>query len=116
MANETQNLKDETLAQLEALRSTLASDSWQIRMMSADADQKQQNSDLEILTDARIAQLENAQLERIQNQIDADAAQLSSAIAGMKDALSGIEEVGKVLSAASTLLKVAGRIMALMAR
>jgi hypothetical protein len=115
MANDSPNLKDETLAQLEALRSTLTSDSWEIQMMSADADQKQQNSDLEILTDARIAQLENAQLDRIQEQIDANSAELSSAIAGVKDALGDIQEVSKVLSAAATLLKVAGRMIALMA-
>jgi hypothetical protein len=85
-------------------------------MMSADADQKQQNSDLEILADARIAQLEDAQFERIQDQIDANAAQLTNAIAGMKDALGSIQDVGKVLTAASTLLKVVGKVVALMAR
>jgi uncharacterized Fe-S cluster-containing radical SAM superfamily enzyme len=116
MANGTGNLKDETLAQLEALRSTLTSEAWQIQMMSADADQKQQTSDLEILTDARIAQLEDAQLDRIQEQIDANAPQLNDAIAGMKDALGSIQDVGKVLTAATTLLKVVGRVVALMAR
>lgn len=116
MANGTANLKDETLAQLEALRSTLTSDNWQIQMMTASADQKQQNSDLEILTDARIAQLEDVQLERIQEQIDANAAQLSDAIASMKDALGSIQDVGKVLAAASTLLTVVGKVIALMAR
>jgi hypothetical protein len=116
MPNGTANLKDETLAQLQALRSTLTSDDWQIQMMSASADQKQQNSDLEILTDARIAQLEDVQLDRIQEHIDANAAQLSDAIAGMKDALGSIQDVGKVLAAASTFLTVAGKVIALMAR
>jgi hypothetical protein len=116
MTNDSPNLKDETLAELEALRGTLTSDGWQIRMMSADADQKQQNSDLEILTDARIAQLENAQLDKIQEQIDANSAALSSAISGVKDALGDVQDVGKVLSAATTLLKVVGRVIALMAR
>lgn len=116
MTNDSPNLKDETLAQLEALRGTLTSNSWQIQMMSADADQKQQNSDLEILTDARIAQLENAQLDRIQDQIDANSADLSSAIADLKDALGDIQDVGKVLSAATTLLNIVGRVIALMAR
>jgi hypothetical protein len=116
MVNGTGNLKDETLAQLEALRSALTSDDWQIQMMGADADQKQQSSDLEILADARIAQLEDAQLDRIQQQIDANAPQLNDAIAGMKDALGSIQDIGKVLTAAGTLLKVVGRIVALMAR
>jgi 2C-methyl-D-erythritol 2,4-cyclodiphosphate synthase len=116
MASQNQNLKDETLAQLEALRGMLTSDTWQIQMMSADPDQKQQNSDVEILVDARIAQLEDAQLGQIQAQIDANAPQLSDAIAGMKDALGSIQEIGKVLTAATTLLKVVGRVVALMAR
>jgi uncharacterized Fe-S cluster-containing radical SAM superfamily enzyme len=116
MVNGSQNLKNETLAQLEALRSALTSDAWQIQMMSADADQKQQNSDLEILTDARIAQLEDAQLDRMQEQIDANAPELTDAIAGMKAALGSIHDVGKVLSAASTLLKVVGTVLALIAR
>ena len=116
MGNDISNLKDETLAQLQALRSTLTSDQWQIQMMSASAEQKQQNSDLQILADARIAQLEDVQLDRIEQQIDANAAQLSDAIAGLKDALGDIQDIGKVLSAATTLLKIVGKVVALMAR
>jgi uncharacterized Fe-S cluster-containing radical SAM superfamily enzyme len=116
MASDSANLRDQTLAQLEALRSTLTSDQWQIQMMSASAEQKQQNSDLQILADARIAQLEDVQLDRIETQIDANAAQLSDAIAGVKDALSDIQEIGKVLSAATTMLKIVGKVVALMAR
>jgi uncharacterized Fe-S cluster-containing radical SAM superfamily enzyme len=116
MASDSANLKNDTLAQLEALRSTLTSDQWQIQMMSASAEQKQQNSDLQILADARIAQLEDVQLDRIETQIDANAAQLSDAIAGVKDALSDIQDIGKVLSAATTMLKIVGKVVALMAR
>jgi hypothetical protein len=68
MANAFQDLKNKTLAQLEALRTTLASADWQIQMMSASPEQKQQNSDLRILADARIAQLEDVQLAEIQKQ------------------------------------------------
>jgi hypothetical protein len=112
MAIDPEQLKGETLTQLEALRGTLASTGWQIRMMSASAEQKQQNSDVRILADARIAQLADVQLDRIQQQIDADAPALSEAIAGVQDALSDIQDVDKVLAAATSLLKVVGKVLA----
>ncbi|MGH6897004.1 MAG: hypothetical protein ACREJ5_10715 [Geminicoccaceae bacterium] len=112
MANGTQDLKDQTLAQLEALRTTLTSTEWQIQMMSASPEQKQQNSDVQILADARIAQLEDVQLADLQKQIDADAPELSDAIAVMQDALTHLQDVAKVLAAASTLLKVVGKVFA----
>jgi hypothetical protein len=112
MANDSQDLKDRTLAQLEALRTTLTSTEWQIQMMSANPEQKQQNSDVRILADARIAQLEDVQLAGIQKQIDADAPELSDAIAGVQDALGHLQDVTKVLAAATTLLKVVGKVLA----
>jgi hypothetical protein len=112
MAIDPAQLKGETLTQLEALRGTLDSTGWQIRMMSASAEQKQQNSDVRILAAARIAQLEDVQLGRIQQQIDADAPALSEAIAGVQDALSDIQDVDKVLAAATSLLKVVGKVLA----
>jgi hypothetical protein len=115
MANATQDLKNATLAQLEALRSRLASADWQIQMMSASPEQKQENSDVRILADARIAQLEDLQLDRIQEQIDANAAALNDAIAGVQDALGDIQDVTKVLGAATTLLKVVGKVLAAIA-
>lgn len=115
MADACQDLKNETLAQLEALRSTLASPEWQIRMMSAGAEQKQQNSDLRILTDARIAQLEDVQLDQIREQIDANAAELNDAIAGVREVIGDLQEVTKVLAAATTFLKVVGKVLAAIA-
>jgi len=115
MADACQDLKNKTLAQLEALRSTLASADWQIRMMSASPEQKQQNSDLRILADARIAQLEDVQLDQIQEQIDANAAALNDAIAGVQHALGDLQDVAKVLAAATTLLKVVGKVLAAIA-
>jgi hypothetical protein len=115
MANACDDLKNATLSQLEALRSTLASDDWQIKMMSASAEQKQENSDLRILADARIAQLEDVQLDRIQEQIDANAAALNDAIAGVQGALGDLQDVTKVLAAATTLLKVVGKVLAAIA-
>jgi hypothetical protein len=115
MANATQDLKDATLAQLEALRSRLASADWQIQMMSASPEQKQENSDVRILADARIAQLEDLQLDKIQEQIDADAAALNDAIAGVQDALGDLQDVTKVLTAATKLLKVVGKVLAAIA-
>jgi len=115
MANATQNLKDQTLAQLEALRSTLTSTDWQIQMMSASGEQKQQNSDVRILADARIAQLEDIQLDRIQEQIDANAAALNDAIAGVQGALTDLQNVAKVLAAATSLLKVVSKVLAAIA-
>ena len=115
MANATQDLKDQTLAQLEALRSTLTSPDWQIQMMSASAEQKQQNSDVRILADARIAQLEDVQLDRIQEQIDANAAALNDAIAGVQGALTDLQDVAKVLAAATSLLKMVGKVLAAIA-
>ena len=112
MADGTQGLKDETLAQLETLRATLTSPQWQIQMMSASAEQKLQNSDLRILADARIAQLEDLQLDRIQEQIDANAAELNYAIASVQNAMSHLQDVTKVLAAATTLLKVVGKVLA----
>jgi hypothetical protein len=112
MAIPTQDLRNQTLAQLEALRSTLASADWQIRMMGASAEQKQENSDVRILADARIAQLEDLQLDRIEAQIDANAAALNGAIAGVQDALGDLQDVPKVLAAATALLKVVGRVLA----
>ena len=112
MANDSQDLKDRTLAQLEALRTTLTSTEWQIRMMSASPEQKQQNSDVRILADARIAQLEDVQLAGIQKQIDADAPELSDAIAGVQDALGHLQDITKVLAAATALLKVVGKVLA----
>jgi 2C-methyl-D-erythritol 2,4-cyclodiphosphate synthase len=112
MADSTQELKDKTLAQLEALRSTLASTDWQIKMMSASPEQKQQSSDVRILADARIAQLENVLLGEIDQQIDADAPALNDAIAGMQSALGDLKDAAKVLAAASALLKIVGRVLA----
>jgi hypothetical protein len=115
MVNATQNLKDETLAQLQALRSKLTSDAWQIQIMSASAEQQQQNSDLRILASARIAQLEDVQFAQIEEQIDANAPQLSDAIAGVQNALTDLQDVGKVLTAATTFLKVVGKVLAAVA-
>jgi hypothetical protein len=112
MANGSQDLKDKTLAQLEALRTALTSTDWEVEMMSASPEQKQQNSDVRILADARIAQLEDVQLAQIQDEIDADAGALNDAIDGVQDALSDLQDVAKILAAASTLLKVVGRILA----
>jgi beta-phosphoglucomutase-like phosphatase (HAD superfamily) len=112
MASGSQDLKDKTLGQLEALRTALTSTDWEVEMMSASPEQKQQNSDVRILADARIAQLENVQLAQIEDEIDADAATLSDAIDGVQDALSDLQDVAKVLAAASTLLKVVGRVLA----
>jgi hypothetical protein len=111
MANDSQDLKDRTLAQLEALRTALASTEWQIQMMSASPEQQQHNSDLRILADARIAQLEDVQLAGIQKQIDADAPELSDAIAGVQDALGDLQDVAKVLAAATTLLQAVGKVL-----
>lgn len=115
MANSTTDLKDKTLTQLQALRSKLASADWQIQMMDASAAEQGQNSDLRILLDARIAQLENAQFADIQKRIDARRAPLSDAIAGVQGALTDIKDVAKVLAATSALLKVVGQVLAAVA-
>ncbi len=115
MANSTPDLKDKTLAQLQALRSKLTSADWQIQMMDASAAEQGQNSDLRILLDARIAQLENVQLAQIQKSIDASQAPLNAAIAGIQSALTDIKDVGKVLATASELLKVVGQVLAAVA-
>lgn len=116
MANGTAELKEKTLAQLEALRSKLTSPDWQIQMTSESAAEQGQNSDLLILLDARIAQLDDVQFAQIQKSIDACRADLSDAIAGVQKALTDINDVSKVLAAASTLLKVVGQVVALVAR
>lgn len=116
MANGTEDLKDETLAQLEALRSKLTSTDWQMQTMSSSAAEQGQNSDLLILLDARIAQLEDVQFAQIQKSIDACRAELNDAIAGVQNALTDIKDVGKVLAAASALLKVVGQVLAVVAR
>jgi hypothetical protein len=84
-------------------------------MMSASAEQKQENSDARILADARIAQLEDLQLGRIEAQIDANAAALNDAIAGVQDALGDLQDVPKILAAATTFLKVVGKVLAAIA-
>ena len=71
MANDTEDLKDKTLAQLDALRTKLTSADWQTQVMSCSAAQQGQNADLLILLDARIAQLEDVQFAQIQKNIDA---------------------------------------------
>jgi hypothetical protein len=65
MANDTEDLKGKTLAQLEALRTKLTSADWQTQMMSCTASEQGQNADLLILLDARIAQLEDAQFAQM---------------------------------------------------
>jgi molybdenum cofactor biosynthesis enzyme MoaA len=116
MTNGTAELKDKSLAQLEALRSRLTSPEWQIRIVGESAQEQGQNSDLLILLDARIAQLEDVQLAQIQKSIDACRAELNDAIAGVREALSDIEDLSKVLAAGNALLKVVGRILAVVAR
>ena len=116
MANGTEDLKDQTLAQLEALRTKLTSPDWQMQMMSCSVAEQGQNSDLLILLDARIAQLEDAQLAQIQQNIDACRAELDDAIAGVQNALTDIKDAGKVLAAASALLKVVGQVLTMVAR
>src|SRR5262245_32903207 len=116
MTNGTGDLKDETLAQLEALRSKLTSADWQMQMLSCSAAERGQNSDLLILLDARIAQLDDVQLTQIQKNIDTCQAELDDAIASVQEALTDIKDVGKVLAAASTLLNVVGQVVALVAR
>ena len=117
MGNDISNLKDETLAQLQALRSTLTSDQWQIQMMSASAEQKQQNSDLQNprRRPHRPARGRSARPDRAADRRERGR-KLSDAIAGLKDALGDIQDIGKVLSAATTLLKIVGKVVALMAR
>ena len=116
MVNGTEDLKDQTLAQLEALRSKLTSTDWQMQMMSSSAAEQGENSDLLILLDARIAQLEDVQLAQIQGSIDACGAELNEAIGGVQSALADIKDVGKVLAAASAFLKVVGQVLAVVAR
>jgi hypothetical protein len=115
MANDTEDLKGKTLAQLDALRTKLTSADWQTRVMSCSAAQQGQNADLLILLDARIAQLENVQFAQIQKNIDACQAELNDAIAGVQNALTDINDVGQVLAAASGLLTVVGRVLAVAA-
>jgi hypothetical protein len=115
VANSTPDLKDRTLAQLQALRSKLTSADWQIQMMDASAAEQGQNSDLRILLDARIAQLENVQLALIQKSIDASQTPLNAAIAGVQGALTDIKDVAKVLAAADAFLKVVGQVLAAVA-
>jgi hypothetical protein len=116
MANGTAELKDKTLGQLEALRSKLTSPDWQIQMMSESAAEQGQNSDLLILLDARIAQLDNVQFTQIQKRIDACRAELDDAIAGVQKALTDIRDVSKVLAAANALLKVVGQVLTFVTR
>jgi len=112
MVNDTEDLKGKTLAQLEALRTQLTSADWQLQMMSCSVTQQGQNSDLLILLDARIAQLENAQFAQIQRNIDARQVELNDAISGVQNAISDIGDVGQVLAAASALLTVVGQVLA----
>ena len=112
MVNGTEDLKGKTLAQLDALRTQLTSADWQLQMMSCSVTQQGQNSDLLILLDARIAQLENAQFAQIQRNIDACQVELNDAISGVENAISDIGDVGQVLAAASALLKVVGQVLA----
>ena len=115
MVNDTEDLKGKTLAQLEALRTKLTSAEWQMQMMNCSAAEQGQNSNLLILLDARIAQLENVQFAQIQQNIDACQAELNDAIAGVQNALTDINDVGKVLATASTLLTVVGQVLAVAA-
>ena len=115
MANDTEGLKGKTLAQLDALRTKLASADWQTQVMSCSAAQQGQNADLLILLDARIAQLEDVQFAQIQQNIDACQAELNDAIAGVQNALTDINDVGKVLAATSGLLTVVGQVLAVAA-
>jgi hypothetical protein len=116
MANGTADLKDQTLAQLEAVRSKLTSADWQLQMMNESAAEQGQNSDLLILLDARIAQLDDVQLAQVAKGIDSRRAELNSAIAGVQAALTDIKDVSKVLAAASALLKVVGQVLSFVAR
>jgi aminopeptidase N len=115
MVDDTEDLKGKTLAQLEALRTKLTSADWQMQMMSCSAAEQGQNSNLLILLDARIAQLENVQFAQIQQNIDACQAELNDAIAGVQNALTDINDVGKVLATASALLTVVGQVLAVAA-
>jgi hypothetical protein len=107
-----QQLQGKTLAQLQALRATLASTNWRIQMLSASAEERQQDSDLRILCDARIAQLENVQFSQIRDQMVANETELNQATDEMADALNDIDDVGKVLTTATTFLKVVAKVMA----
>jgi hypothetical protein len=110
------DLKDQTLAQLEALRSKLTSADWQMQMMHESAAAQGQNSDLLILLDARIAQLDDVQLAQIQKNIGSCRTELDNAIAGVQKALADIADVSKVLAAGSALLKVVGQVLSFVAR
>ena len=111
MSNGTDNLQDKTLAELQALRTTLTSTDWLIQMMSASAQQKQQNADLRILLDAKIAELENVQFAQISDQMTANQDALNDAIADMQDALGDIQDIEKVLVAANQILKVVVKVL-----
>jgi aminopeptidase N len=115
MGNGTEDLQGKTLAQLEALRAKLTSADWQIQMMNCSAAEQGQNSNLLILLDARIAQLEDVQFAQIQRNIDACQAELNDAIVGVQNALTDMNDVGKVLATASTLLNVVGQVVAVVA-
>jgi aminopeptidase N len=115
LGNGTEDLQCKTLAQLEALRAKLTSADWQIQMMNCSAAEQGQNANLLILLDARIAQLEDVQFAQIQRNIDACQAELNDAIVGVQNALTDMNDVGKVLAAASTLLNVVGQVVAVVA-
>ena len=115
MANDTEGLKGKTLAQLDALRTKLTSADWQTQVMSCSAAKQGRNADLLILLDERIAQLEDVQFAQIQKNIDACQAELNDAIAGVQNALTDVNDVGKVLAAASGLLTVVGQVVAVAA-
>ena len=115
MVNDAEDFRGKTLAQLEALRTQMTSADWQMRVMSCSAAEQDQNSDLQILLDARIAQLEDVQFAQIQKNIDACQVELNDAITGVQNALSDIEDVGQLLSAATELLTVVGKVLTVVA-
>ena len=106
-----QELQGKTLAQLQALRLTLTSTEWRIEMLTAGDQQRQEDSDLRILLDARIAQLENVQFAQIRDLMQANETELNQATDDMADALGDIKDVDKVLVAATTFLKIVRKVL-----
>ncbi len=113
MATPPSTLYAQTLSSLVSSRTGMLSPDWIAALQQQSADTRYQASQTLLQTQQAITTLSNAALADIATEIAAEEADIQSATANLADALQTIDRVQGFLNAATDLLNVVGKIVAI---
>lgn len=106
--------RDRTLQELRRLRTAMMSAEWMLSLEAADEATRQAAARQLLRTQQAIVKLENAELAAIRDQLIANEAALAQGTADLRKALRKVAEVKQLLETAAAVLKIVGRVVALL--